>query len=443
MIHGNSDERSTACFLTSEQSADLELSSLHLLVFNDVDSQEDMVCVVLDPTLGGVLKSSQVVLDTVYHQNVDEDDSVLDLPKVCLDVPTVNVSRIQSFIKRVQSMVLKMLVETSPDSEFLKSDKIEETLREIQARILSKIDCVALQSSLKDMELSSPLTEPPPCHQWAERRLLSYVDHLHEQKRLKSTDKTMKPSTIGDFVVLEAKELLKLFNKNGLAKFPENCESIQTKQTQLISNDLDDSSCIESKLKGDCEWPNVTCLKYHDLYYNLGKESDDIDDERTKLQRINVGVKETMSTCHVQNATNGSAPVVITRKASTKTPAPLEKPQQLRRSPRKKAGQPSYSIVRSKPASIRSGSSQNTIRNPDEVYKKKLRNAVYDGLSKRGIDETHQLFRPCFKKLFEICKMYAKDMPKSAGNMSTSQWLQKVADQNAETVINLEKSLLI
>ena len=74
-------------------------------------------------------------------------------------------------------------------------------------------------------------------------------------------------------------------------------------------------------------------------------------------------------------------------------------------------------------------------------YRKKLRNAVYDALSKRGIDEKNELFRACFKKLFEICKMYAKDVPKSAKNLTTSQWLTRVAEQNSEIVINLEKSL--
>jgi len=198
-----------------------------------------------------------------------------------------------------------------------------------------------------------------------------------------------------------------------------------------------------------------------------------------KYQRIHVGVNETRSTCHAQNSGTNSS-VVITKKASKKSQSaanvsqptvapqsvvPPPSDQQPRRSPRKK---PTSNATSSFPpsaagsqkqlgrqlscaASVKSGaSSQNTAagasstskkKQQEDLFRKKLRNAVYDALSKRGIDEKNDLFRACFKKLFEICKMYAKDVPKSAKNLTTSQWLTRVAEQNAEIVINLEKSL--
>ena len=64
---------------------------------------------------------------------------------------------------------------------------------------------------------------------------------------------------------------------------------------------------------------------------------------------------------------------------------------------------------------------------------------MYDALAVRKINETDPLFRPCFKKLFEICRVFAQNMPKNTN--STTKWLSTVANQNAEAVITFEKSL--
>ena len=41
-----------------------------------------------------------------------------------------------------------------------------------------------------------------------------------------------------------------------------------------------------------------------------------------------------------------------------------------------------------------------------DINKRKLRLAVYDTLIKNKIDEKNPLFKRCFPKLFNICKMY-------------------------------------
>ena len=74
-----------------------------------------------------------------------------------------------------------------------------------------------------------------------------------------------------------------------------------------------------------------------------------------------------------------------------------------------------------------------------QLYRQKLRGAVYDALSNLGVTEHDPLFKPAFKKLFDIVSVYAKDMPKNTA--STKQWLGVVAKQNATTVINLERAL--
>jgi len=541
VIHGNADERS-GCFLTaSEQCADKELSNIHILMVNDSEST-DKICIVLDPSQGGVLKSSQVILDTLHcrknhhHQQQQSEKEEMVVNRFDLGEKEgggrsrrssgrqqqrrrrrPDVPRIQAFIQRVQATVLTMLNEKDPGSQHLRSDKLEETLREIQARVLSRIDCMSsVRSGLERLDPSPPENNSGKWREdhdeddetvWPERRLLQHVDYLNEQKRLRNTDhQTMKPSTVGEYVILEAREMLKLFNKDGMARFPEKCEQVKTRasrQTEVLSN-LDDSpgQSIENKLRSDDHygWPDVTCLKYHDLYYNVEyDESEKLDMERMKVQRIHVGVNETMSTCHAQNNANASSSnLVITKKATSVGGGAAANHKDaskrasesgggggannggaaaaaLRRSPRKKASQAKVApLVRQRSnayaSSIKSGGSsqhqgvkraagsavlpsggggKSAPKSADEVFKKKLRIAVYDTLEKRGIDEKHALFRACFKKLYEICKMYAKDAPgssasggKSGNSMSTSQWLIKVAEQNADTVINLEKSLL-
>ena len=55
-----------------------------------------------------------------------------------------------------------------------------------------------------------------------------------------------------------------------------------------------------------------------------------------------------------------------------------------------------------------------------------------------------QLFKPCFKRLFDICNMYGKDLVKKntrGGSSGTRQLLGKIAQQNVDTVINLEKTM--
>ena len=79
----------------------------------------------------------------------------------------------------------------------------------------------------------------------------------------------------------------------------------------------------------------------------------------------------------------------------------------------------------------------------DQAFLKKLRNAVYDALIGKNIEQGNKLFRPCFKKLFDICMMYGKDLAKNTNRAgsTTSQLLNKIAQQNVDSVINLEKTL--
>ena len=45
----------------------------------------------------------------------------------------------------------------------------------------------------------------------------------------------------------------------------------------------------------------------------------------------------------------------------------------------------------------------------DDLYVRKLRNAVFTALQERDVTEGHKQFRACFKKLFEVCKVFTED----------------------------------
>ena len=72
-------------------------------------------------------------------------------------------------------------------------------------------------------------------------------------------------------------------------------------------------------------------------------------------------------------------------------------------------------------------------------FRQKLRGAVYDALEDLNVKQGHSLFKPCFKKLFEIVKIYSSDIPRTGPG--AKKILAKVAKDHAEQVIKLEKAL--
>ena len=79
-------------------------------------------------------------------------------------------------------------------------------------------------------------------------------------------------------------------------------------------------------------------------------------------------------------------------------------------------------------------------KSQDELFRQKLRYVVYTALEQKGITEVSDLFRPCFKRLFDICQMYAKDMPAKVRNSGgMKRWLYNIAQQHVATVIDFEK----
>ena len=205
------------------------------------------------------------------------------------------------------------------ESEYFAGDRFKSTLDAIQMRILNKINAFKPEPEAlpekdpaeeRNVETIDPMYFEEDDSVWEEKRFIAFIERLKKEqtasKQPASEDATMKPNT-GDYVILEAKEMVKLFTSEGLAKNPENCEEIKIpagRQREGFNWDKDTE-----------KYPELLLCDYPDLCFNRNEKSEELDRERSKLQLMYVGSKETASTCHVQNSSKGPPPVVVTKKS--------------------------------------------------------------------------------------------------------------------------------
>ena len=211
------------------------------------------------------------------------------------------------------------------ESEYLSTDLLQSTLETIQMRIMKKINAFTKdykavpQSASEDSKTlndvaSSNFIEDDSLLE--EKRFIAFIERLKKQSKENalptSEDSTMKPNE-GDFVILEAKEMLKLFTKDGLAKYPEKCEEIKIPQKVKRKGFNWDKKAEK--------FPEIMLSDYPDTSFNRNEKSEELDLERSKLQLMYVGSKETASTCHSQNSLKG--PVVRSYKATSGSICPI------------------------------------------------------------------------------------------------------------------------
>merc|ERR1712029_1315928 len=161
-----------------------------------------------------------------------------------------------------------------------------------------------------------------------------------------------------------------------------------------------------------------------------------------KIQQMYIGSRETASTCH---GLNSQQTVLVKPKVTSKVDKSQVKPiAVLRRTPRKNSQSQNSSSHASKTG--KDLKHWNALerrltapKNPEEIFRQKLRGAVYDALEVLNVKQGHSLFKPCFKKLFEIVKIYSSDIPRTGPG--AKKILAKVAKYHAEQVIKLEKAL--
>ena len=98
------------------------------------------------------------------------------------------------------------------------------------------------------------------------KRFLSFVQHCkkqNEDKKTLASDSMMVPT--GDYVVLEAKEMLKHFNlQDGMPKKSQKDLTVVKPVRKTSIRDW----ISEKDLKSSLKWPEILLTDYHDLYYN-------------------------------------------------------------------------------------------------------------------------------------------------------------------------------
>ena len=74
----------------------------------------------------------------------------------------------------------------------------------------------------------------------------------------------------------------------------------------------------------------------------------------------------------------------------------------------------------------------------NDLYTRKLRVAVYTALNEKAVDEKHPQFRACFRKLFDVCKLFTEDEVAKVGEAAAgiTEKLTKVARKNVDNVID-------
>lgn len=281
---------------------------------------------------------------------------------------------------------------------------------------------------------------------WEEMRFLQFLTwskkcaekraaKLHEDDHTMASSPFMTPG--GGYVTLEASELRKLFDEHGNAKNRDDL----TPLTPPRERSNIDGPKEEKELQ---EWPDTLFMNYHGLSYNKSEQCEERDLELMAKLRKHVGNKETASTCHGLNEVSTVVNKPLSRSNSTKSLPREDDVPAVRRSPRKKAVVAKRRLVPGAKAAVpglkvptpqqrdlnaKSASASET------KLKSKVRYAVFKALEEKGIGEKDAIFRPCFKKLFDITKAFA-----GSGGSST-EMLKVVARENSELIIKMEKGM--
>jgi len=311
-----------------------------------------------------------------------------------------------------------------------------EMLEALQSRIPKWSENASVELLLQSPDLRQcGDVQDADCFEWPEWQLLEFL------RRTKNSEKTaaalssqqsgvMTPS--GEYVVLEAEELLKHF-KLDTDTAPAACQSssrelLRAKRKKDYSQDRQ-------------EWPMAKLQDCHGFHFNRCETSEEQDKEEARVQRMYVGVaSETASTCNSLHSKGSKSNFVSKARLQ-----PQQQPPSAPGSVKSVGASSKRNLGRKKPepppkraASTRSKGDEDK----DDVFKRKLRTAVYDALSEKGINEKSKLFRPCFKKLFDVVQMYGKEMQAAGPSAGTSKFLLDVARQNAEMTINLQRAIL-
>lgn len=300
------------------------------------------------------------------------------------------------------------------------------------------------QSNATSCDKSNILNECDPCD-WPERKYLATKTRSDES--LTTISKTCESNVSLD--------ICQLFDKNGNAKINNS----QTTSPKKLSTSTKTATELQ-KLITSLPWPDVKNQVYHDVYYN--------DDKTEQVESIGMELRNKLV---VEETSSKDFKQRTVQRAKVQSPrdSSRNKTNAIRRqSPRKKLSQseecqktgPSKKVsqikerlskpspkhksqlkIQPKPNSNAKCSFSIRVQTAkavgviDDRTKKKLREAVVTAFESRGIKMKDPLFELCGKRLFNICKEYAKDFV-GPGVLAR---MKKVAEAHIDQVIELEQ----
>ena len=445
-------------------------SSLTILVFDDVTLESD--CARNTRTKSGIVLRDLRELaglitprqETGYQQmSIDSIKEVVSNARI-LNVDFRENILLRQFTKKIQSKVLDIL--QKEDSELLKTNSVENISIAVQEKVLENIDITTHSSITADyfedienlMEERENVENIANSDDWQEKRFLRFLQLHHERYQASKDEqslssKILKPNE-DDYVVMEAKELLKFFDSNGLSVkplIPFECtvesKSMKPQKTweeyeALLTENFEDVGSTDFSFKGlklrdSNDFSKVEFTKYHDVYYNTGDKAESYDLECKRFRDCVVGPsRETKSSLSDTAARIKLSSKTVSDPADSKKQSNIKKNlNKSRLSPAKKT---SAAIPMKKPLFANIGRQQLQLTLPKqqklagglagnskpkaeskqaagdeltEINRKKLRGAVYEALIRNGLGEKisgkqNPLFIACFRRLFNVCKQY-------------------------------------
>ena len=316
-------------------------------------------------------------------------------------------------------------------------------------------------------------------------RFLEAHDEIVAKEKEKKEGANLLAPPDHDYVVLEAKELTKYFTKEGepskeleevrtsSRKCLQRPQKTREEYNSFMQDNFDriirgDFQFSGYKFKGSnldgSSFSQVEFTQFHDVYYNTGDSAETQDRECKERKDQLVGMaRETGSTfsaiaqpqrLKVDKKTTGPAPPASSATSTSRRSSPRKALAPISSSPHKQAEanlgklkteHPSRRSLMA-PSSGERRSKKKTagdvsVSDPADLTdnnRKKLRTAVYESLLRKNIKEKMPLFRPCFAKLFNICKMYViENQIKNPDGNSKSSMLE-ICNVHVGSVIGME-----
>ena len=170
------------------------------------------------------IKQSLTRAEILETTSEDVDAVMSGLRKISID--TEKLKKLKRYIRDVQSKVIEILKENN--SELLINHTIDDILIAVQEEILNNCENIVTDEGQVDKTEIENLFNSKVDHgknldnateNWQEIRFLKYLSwHAEKEEQEKVAQSKLLKPTDEEFVVLEAKELIKYFDKNGLAK---------------------------------------------------------------------------------------------------------------------------------------------------------------------------------------------------------------------------------